>query len=319
MSTEKSTQGQKRLHPRNKNLERYDLDALIEASPALKMHVKPNKYGQSSIDFADPRAVKSLNSAILKHHYGITHWDFPDAHLCPPIPGRADYIHYMADLLAENNFGRIPKGEQLTCLDIGVGASCIYPIIGVIEYNWNFIGSDIDAKAIDAARNIVDKNVTLNGKIDCRLQENKKDFFYGIIEREEQVDLTICNPPFHSSIKDAKIGSQRKVKNLTGKKQDNPALNFSGVYNELVYEGGEARFIQNMIRESRKFAKNSLWFSTLVSKQSNLKGVYKVLEKNEAVQLKTISMGTGNKSTRIVAWSFLTKSESKDWREKRWL
>ena len=318
MSTGKHPQEKKRLHPRNKNLERYDLDALRRASSALEAFVQPNKYGHDSIDFADPRAVKSLNAAILNHYYGITFWDFPDAHLCPPIPGRADYMHYMADVLAENNFGKIPKGEKITCLDIGVGASCIYPIIGVTEYDWNFIGSDIDAKALDAAKNIIDKNRVLTGKIDCRLQESKKDFFYGILDRDEKVDLTICNPPFHSSIEDAKKGTQRKVKNLSGKKQENPALNFSGVHNELVYDGGEARFIQNMIRESRKFAKNSLWFSTLVSKQSNLKGVYKTLEKNEAVQIKTISIGTGNKSTRVVAWSFLTNAERKDWREERW-
>jgi 23S rRNA (adenine1618-N6)-methyltransferase len=318
MSTDKRPQEQKRLHLRNKNLERYDLDALIKASPALKTQVKPNKYGQDSIDFADARAVKSLNAAILNFYYGITFWDFPDAHLCPPIPGRADYIHYMADLLAENNFGSIPKGEQLTCLDIGVGASCIYPIIGVIEYDWNFIGSDIDPTAIESAKSIVEANESLNGKIGFRLQQNKNDFFYGVLDREEKVDLTICNPPFHASIEDAKKGSQRKVKNLTGKKQKHPALNFSGVHNELVYDGGEARFIENMIRESRKFAKNCLWFSTLVSKQSNLKGVYKTLEKNEVVQVKTIPMGTGNKSTRIVAWTFQTKPESKEWREKRW-
>ncbi len=29
-------------------------------------------------------------------------------------------------------------------------------------------------------------------------------------------------------------------------------------------------------------------------------------------------MGTGNKSTRIVAWTFLSKDDQAKWREERW-
>jgi 23S rRNA (adenine1618-N6)-methyltransferase len=318
MSSKNSPQEKKRLHPRNRNVERYDLGALVEVSSELKGHVKPNKYGQDSIDFSDPKAVKSLNKALLDHYYGIKHWEFPDENLCPPIPGRADYLHYIADLLAENNFGNIPKGDKITCLDVGVGASCIYPIIGVTEYDWNFIGSDIDQISIDSANVIVSTNKSVKGKIDCRHQENLNDFFYGVLDREEKVDVTICNPPFHSSEEDAQKGTRRKVKNLSGKMTNDPTMNFSGISSELIYDGGESRFINNMIKESNKFGKNCLWFSTLVSKQSNLKGIYKSLKKVGAHDVRTINMGTGNKSTRIVAWTFLTNEEQKSWREMRW-
>ena len=141
MATSKKPQEKSRLHPRNKNRERYDLNALIAANPELKAFVKPNKHGDDSVDFANPKAVKILNKALLNHYYGIAYWDFPDSNLCPPIPGRADYIHYLADLLCEHNFGRNPNGVKIKCLDVGVGANCIYPILGVTEYNWNFIGS----------------------------------------------------------------------------------------------------------------------------------------------------------------------------------
>jgi 23S rRNA (adenine1618-N6)-methyltransferase len=318
MSSEKKQQEKTRLHPRNRNRERYDLKALIKAVPELKNHVKPNKYGDDSVDFSSPIAVKFLNKALLNHYYGIKNWDFPDENLCPPIPGRADYIHYAADLLGETNFGRIPTGKNITCIDIGVGASCIYPIIGVTEYDWNFIASDTNQKAIDSAKNIISSNSALTDKIDCRLQNNAKDIFYGIITREGKIDICICNPPFHSSAEDALKGTQRKVKNLTGKKTDTPQLNFSGINDELIYEGGESRFISAIIRESVRFYKNCFWFTTLVSKQSNLRGVYKALEKTKATQVKTIPMGTGNKSSRIVAWTFLTQTEQKEWRETRW-
>ncbi|PHR47286.1 MAG: 23S rRNA (adenine(1618)-N(6))-methyltransferase RlmF [Fluviicola sp.] len=318
MSAEKSPEEKTRLHPRNKNRERYDLDALREAVPELSKYVRPNKYGKDSVDFSSPIAVKLLNTALLNHYYGVKYWSFPDENLSPPIPGRADYIHYMADLLSENNFGDIPTGDKITCLDVGIGASCIYPIIGVTEYGWNFSGSDIDPKSIDSAKKIVNANPSLKNKVDCKLQESKKDFFYGIVDKEEKIDLSICNPPFHSSFEDAQKGTRRKVKNLTGERMKNPTLNFAGISSELVYEGGEHTFIHNMIKESKKFSNNCFWFSTLVSKNSNLKGIYKSLEKLGANQIKTIPLGTGNKSSRIVAWTFLSKEEQKEWRETRW-
>lgn len=318
MSSEKNQQEKVRLHPRNKNRDRYDLDALIKAVPELKNHIALNKYGVESVDFANPLAVKLLNTALLNHYYGITNWEFPDKNLCPPIPGRADYIHHMADLLSENNFGTVPTGDKITGLDIGMGASCIYPLIGVTEYGWKFIGSDIDPKSVASSQHIVNANTSLKGKIDCRLQKNPKDIFYGILGKEEKIEFTVCNPPFHASAEEAQKGARRKVMNLSGKKVKTPELNFSGINSELICEGGEYKFIQNMIRESEKYSKNCLWFSTLVSKQSNLRRIHDLLESTEAIQIKTIPMGTGNKSSRIIAWTFLSKEERKEWRETRW-
>ncbi|WP_321998119.1 23S rRNA (adenine(1618)-N(6))-methyltransferase RlmF [Draconibacterium orientale] len=318
MSSEKRQEEKTRLHPRNKNRKRYDLNALITSNPELVNYVRSNKYGDDSIDYSNPVAVKALNKAILNYYYGIKNWDFPDVNLCPPVPGRADYIHHIADLLAENNFGTIPFGDKITCFDVGVGASCIYPLIGVTEYNWKFIGSDIDPKSIKSANNIVNSNPSLNGKIECRLQKSRKNVFIGIVGSVDKIDCSICNPPFHSSFEDAQKGTRRKIKNLSGKKEKAPTLNFAGISNELICDGGESKFIHKMVMESKKFSKNCFWFSTLVSKQSNLKGIYKSLKEIEASQIKTIPMGTGNKTSRIVAWTFFSKEEQKAWRKTRW-
>jgi 23S rRNA (adenine1618-N6)-methyltransferase len=303
MSSEKSTQEKTTLHPRNKNRERYDLGALILAVPELGSYIKPNKFGDDSVDFASPIAVKLLNKALLHHYYGVEYWDFPEDNLVPPIPGRADYIHYMADLLTESNFGRKPAGNKITCLDVGTGASCIYPILGVIEYGWNFIASDVNAKSLASAQNIVAGNLLLKGKVDCRLQNDPQAFFDGIITANDKVDITVCNPPFHASAIEASSGAKR---------------NFAGISSELIYDGGEHQFIHDMIADSKRFSKACYWFSTLVSKQSNLKGIYKALDSFKAAAVKTIEMGTGNKSTRIVAWTFLTKEEQKAWRDTNW-
>ncbi len=318
MLSEKKQQEKSRLHSRNKNRERYDLGALIIAIPELKTYVKPNKFGDDSVDFSNPQAVKYLNKAILNHYYGIENWDFPDKNLCPPIPGRADYIHHIADLLSGNNFGRIPLGDKITCLDIGTGASCIYPIIGVTEYQWKFIGTDINAESIASAKDIVNSNSQLKEKVECKLQKRPKNIFRGILSKEDKVDLTICNPPFHSSVEEAEKGTRRKIKNLSGETVKTPELNFAGISDELICEGGEIQFLENMIRESKLKPNSCFWFSTLVSKKSNLKKVSKFLEEAKAVQVKTIPMGTGNKSSRIVAWTFLSTIEQTEWIETRW-
>ena len=318
MSHPKSTSVKSKLHIRNRNRERYDLQALREAEPLLEAFIKINKYGDESVDFTNPSAVKILNKAILNHYYGIKNWDFPDENLCPPIPGRADYIHLIADLLAESNLGVIPRGNKIKGLDIGVGASCIYPILGITEYDWTFIGSDISKESIASSKNIVQSNSILQDKIECRIQKNPKSFFKGIILPADKIDFSMCNPPFHGSAEEAEMGSRRKVQNLSGRRAVKPTLNFAGVNNELIYEGGEFVFLRQMMVESREFAKNCFWFTTLVSKESNLKGVFKTLEKLEATQVRKIDLETGNKASRIVAWSFLTKEQQQFWQESRW-
>ena len=293
-----------KLHARNRNREPYDLEALLKIKPKLQAHIKQNKYETASVDFANPEAVKLLNQALLAFYYGISRWEFPDANLCPPIPGRADYLHYLADLLAEESVENLPKGTQIKGLDIGTGASLIYPILGVIEYNWDFVAADIDPASLASAAEIIDANAALHHKIELRLQKEASNMFKGIIKADEKLHFTMCNPPFHASRDAAAKGSRRKVKNLSGKNTAKPDLNFAGISNELITAGGEPKFIKTMIRESVVFANNCLWFTTLVSKQENLKDIYKHLKRASAKRVKTIPMGTGNKVSRIVAWSF---------------
>lgn len=306
------------LHPRNKHRERYDFNQLIESCPELAPFIKLNIYSDESIDFSDPDAVKMLNKALLKHFYHISNWNIPPNYLCPPIPGRADYIHYIADLLGSCNNGKIPVENQIKCLDIGVGANCVYPIIGIKEYGWSFIGTDIDPVSIQSACKIVELNPVLAGKIELRLQNNSNDIFRGIIQKGEYYDLTICNPPFHASMEVARSGTLRKLKNISPNNTINPLLNFGGQNGELWCEGGEERFVHNMICQSKQFATSCFWFSSLISKESHLKNVYLTLKKAEALGVKTIEMGQGNKKSRIVAWTFLTQEQRLKWVMSRW-
>ncbi|WP_299130487.1 23S rRNA (adenine(1618)-N(6))-methyltransferase RlmF [uncultured Winogradskyella sp.] len=306
-----------RLHPRNKHNARYNFEELIKTSPELGQFVAPNTFGDDSVNFFNPDAVLALNRALLIHHYGLSFWEIPKHYLCPPIPGRADYIHNIADLL-KGDSDNIPKGKHIKGLDIGVGANCIYPIIGNHEYGWFFIGSETDETSVTSATNIITNNYSLKSTIDIRHQKQTNHFFKGVLNTNEKVDFTICNPPFHASLEAAQKASLRKLKNLKGKVKPKPTLNFGGQHNELWTKGGEARFIKDMIYESRHFAKQCLWFTSLVSKETTLKPTYKILQKVKAKSIKTIAMGQGQKVSRFIAWTFLSETEQMDWIKHRW-
>jgi 23S rRNA (adenine1618-N6)-methyltransferase len=291
------------LHPRNPHRGRYDFKQLVKASPELAAFVSPNAYGDESIDFADPAAVKALNRALLIEGYGIKGWDIPAQYLCPPIPGRADYLHYLADLLAEGRGGIVPVGESVHVLDIGTGANCIYPLIGHRSYGWRFVGSDIDPKAIANAQQILDANTGLNDAIELRLQTSRQAIFKGVVLPDERFDITMCNPPFHASLSESLAGTQRKWKNLGREAAKNPALNFGGQGAELWCKGGEEAFVCRMIEESAGV--NCMWFTTLISKSASLPGVYRALKKAGVADSRTIEMAQGQKKSRIVAWTFL--------------
>ncbi len=307
------------LHPRNAHRNRYDFPSLILSQPSLKKYVDENKYGDLSIDFANPQAVKELNRALLKHFYKISEWDVPEGYLCPPIPGRADYIHYLADLLAQSNEGKLPDSEKIKVLDIGTGANCIYPLLGNSIYNWSFVGSEIDDKALDAAQQNLYANPQFRGKVILRIQENTNQILEGIIKSDDVFDLVICNPPFHESQAAAEAGSRRKVKNLKGKVGKKVQLNFGGVSNELWCEGGELAFIKTMIKESIVYKYNCYWFSALVSKEEHLKELIIALKHARVADRKIIPMSQGNKQSRFIAWTFLNPEKQENWKKRRWV
>ena len=286
-----------KFHSNNKHKLGYDLDALCDIYSKLTPFVFINKFKNKTIDFSSPKAVKALNTALLKKHYGINFWEFPDDNLCPPIPGRVDYIHHIADLLKSFKIE-----ENITVLDIGTGASCIYPLLGNAEYNWTFVGTDIDKNSLKNAQNIIDKNV-LNKFISLRYQNNSFQIFKGILNEEDKFSVSICNPPFYKSEHEAIEATTRKLKGLN-REVDKVIRNFSGTKNELWYKGGEKAFIHNYLYESSLFKNQCDWFTALVSKKDLVQGIQASVKKLGATKTIVLNMGLGNKQSRIIAWTF---------------
>lgn len=306
------------LHPRNKHKGRYDLPALIKVHPALSRHIILNKLEKETIDFSNPIAVRILNEAILKKDYNIDYWQIPNHYLCPPIPGRADYIHHIADELASFNKGVLPPGQNITCVDVGTGANCIYPLIGASTYDWAFIGTEIDKKALASAKSNVASNPKIADQIDIRFQRNYADILRGVLFPDELADISMCNPPFHASLDEAVAATRRKLKGLKLDKEKEPKRNFGGIKSELVYKGGERKFLKDLIFQSKLFKKRYFLFSTLISKASNLKPAQQHLKLHHAKYVKVVPMGQGNKKSRILIWSFLNQTEKEEWIKERW-
>jgi 23S rRNA (adenine1618-N6)-methyltransferase len=293
-----------KLHPRNQHSEGYDFVRLIAQTPELVDFTILNPLGQATIDFQDVRAVRMLNRALLRTHYNIDFWDIPDGYLCPPIPGRVDYIHYVADLLADSNNQDIPRGRLIKALDIGTGANLVYPLTGQSEYGWHFTGVDIDDVALKSAKQICDFNKL---KITLRRQDNPENIFRGMIESRDFFHVTMCNPPFHSSIEQSNKATQRKWANLG--KGHSQKLNFGGQHAELWCPGGEIKFVARMVEQSLEFAEQCLWFTSLVSKKDNLETLDRILGKAKVADFKVVEMAQGQKTSRFIAWTYMKKDQ----------
>lgn len=278
------------MHPNNIHNSSYDFTVLQKCNPDLSTYVFVNKHQNETIDFSNATAVIALNKAILYHHYNIRNWKLPLGYLCPPIPSRADYIHHLADIV-ENN--RSAKG-----LDIGVGANCIYPILGSQIYAWNMVGVDISEDSVKIAKQNATEALT---DIDIRYQDDPSHIFQNAIHKGEYFDFTMCNPPFYSSAQEAEKANLQKNKNLH--LSESKTRNFGGHSNELWCNGGEALFIKRMIKQSVSFKDQVGVFTTLVSKSENLPKLIKQLTKLKASH-SIIDMQQGNKKSRILTWRF---------------
>jgi len=306
------------IHPRSQHRGAYDFDALIESVPSFSTFVRPNKHGNTSIDFGDPAAVKALNAALLRHHYDVVDWDLPADYLCPAVPGRADYIHHLADMLASFDNNQIPKGPKIKGLDIGVGANCIYPLVANKEYGWTFVATDIDTQALKNVSVIIAKNPQLKDVIECRLQQNEKQIIRKMIWKDDYFDFTVCNPPYYESAEQAAAANLKKSNNLKKTNEKTSVSNFGGKNKELWCEGGELYFVLRMIKESKNYKNNCFLFSSLISNKLHLEHLTDELKRVGATHHEIISMSQGHKASRILAWTFLTEKARSIWINHRW-
>ena len=285
------------MHPRNRYRDGHDFGALAGYEPDLRAHLIRTPDGRTSLNFSDPAAVRLLNRTLLRKDYGLRHWDLPAGHLLPPIPGRLDYVHVLADLIGG------ATGAEVHGLDIGTGAGLVYPILGFREYGWRMSGTDIDEESLRVAAAILKFNPSLRRGIgQPRQQPLTTQLFRDVIRPGERFDFTLCNPPFYASAEEAAAATRRKWAQLTGRAD--ATRNFGGRPNELWTPGGEAAFLRRMIAESVDFREQVGWFTTLVSQRGYLKAAGAQLEQVGARGVRMLPLSQGKKVRRVLAWRY---------------
>ncbi|KAK9129488.1 hypothetical protein Sjap_009975 [Stephania japonica] len=249
------------IHPRNRYSEKPpDFRVLASIYPSFEHFVFYSNDGRPRIDWTDFNATRELTRVLLHHDHGLQWW-IPDGQLCPTVPNRLNYIHWIEDLLASNV---VPKcnggGDKVRGFDIGTGVNCIYPLLGSSLLGWSFVGSDVTDVAVEWAERNVGSNPHLSDLIEIRRagsaciscsadgksssggrDSESKNGYYGplvldgVVKDGEHFDFCMCNPPFFENMDEAGL---------------NPKTSCGGTSEEMVCPGGEKAFITRIIEDS---------------------------------------------------------------------
>lgn len=154
-------------------------------------------------------------------------------------------------------------------IDVGVGASCIYPLLGcTARPNWKFIGTDIDDKSFNhavynATNNDLDRSIRL-------VKTLPNEPFWDLEKLKiEKADFTMCNPPFYDSKEDMMS---------TFEKDSAPHAVCTGAEVEMVTRGGEAAYVSSMVEESKSLSTKIQWYTSQLGKVASLPIVVKKLK-----------------------------------------
>ncbi|KAK3352875.1 hypothetical protein B0T25DRAFT_478684 [Lasiosphaeria hispida] len=249
------------------------------------------KNGQ--LDFNDPAAVMQLTKTLLKVDFGLK-LELPDDRLCPPVPNRHNYILWLKGLMDSTSYEQ--PGRKLCGLDIGTGASCIYPLLGTAQRPWRFIATDIDAKSLGYAK----RNVELNG-IEHQIRILERDAAGALIPLDDagvqSIDFVMTNPPFYTS--------EREMLSSAAKKERPPHTACTGAPVEMVCEGGEVAYVGRILRESLVLRNRVQWYTVMFGKVTSLEAMVGELRANGIDNYAVTEFIQGNKTRRwAVGWSF---------------
>jgi len=274
--------------------------------------------------------VVALNAALLKVEFGLEGVveDLPSGYLVPPVPSRADYVRAVAKLVAvpgaaADRRGAVPRGPQVLGVDIGTGASVIFPLLGRAAYGWSWVATETDDVALTSARQIVERNFGSAQSaiefVDARPQapDSERSIFTPAVVAAcaaRPVAFVMCNPPFYASEFEAAAKALQRRKFYLNKRAIATAEDdapFGGAAHELWCAGGESAFIETMLHESRAWFLASggapIWFTSLISKKKRLTSLEAIARDAVGVaEIRFIEFATNSKLAHVLAWTFLT-------------
>ncbi|KAK6525641.1 hypothetical protein TWF281_010695 [Arthrobotrys megalospora] len=282
------------MHPKNVYKTGVSFAQLAKEYPGLAKCLK----GTSSIDFHDPESIRQLAKALLKKEFKLE-VDLPEDRLCPGVPNRLNYILWLNDLLVDTHEERSSPGPlQVTGIDIGTGASAIYPLLGCAQFStWHFLATEIDAKSLASAATNISQN-SLEDRITLLdVSSSSKILPEEITSHPQAIDFTMCNPPFYTSIND--MLSSAKTKAVP------PLSACTGSTTEMVTDGGEVAFVNRMVEESLKLREKVRWYTSMLGKRSSVEKVVEKLKESGVGNYVVGEFVQGAKTKRwAVGWSF---------------
>lgn len=266
---------------------------------------EPYKSNKSWMDFQNPQMVKQLTKSLLKRDFHLN-LELPEDRLCPPVPIRYEYIQYISSLLDTTppSLSQSPDpNRQVVGIDIGVGASCIYPLLGCAAHpNWRFKGTDIDLNNLFYARRNVEIN-HLNTRISVldvskeqRLLPWERMFPEAVGDGDVKVDFVMCNPPFYES---------KEAMEKTFSKESPPSAVCTGAEVEMICEGGDAGFASRILEESVELGEKVQWYTAMMGRLESVEGLVKKLKEKGCRNWVVGMLKPGGKTRRwVVGWSW---------------
>lgn len=285
----------KSMHPRNRYKDQPPNFAhLASKYPEFKKHVSVSLSGRVSLNFKDPEAVRALTCTLLKEDFGLT-IDIPLERLIPTVPLRLNYIHWVEDIL---NYHSSDKSTVRRGIDIGTGASCIYPLLGATLNGWYFLATEVD----DICFNYAKKNVEQNNLADLIkvVKVPQKTLLMDALKEESDImyDFCMCNPPFFANQMEA-----QGVNSRNPRRPPPSSVNTGGI-TEIMAEGGELEFVKRIIHDSLQLKKRLRWYSCMLGKKCSLAPLKEELQIQGVSKVAYTEFYQGKTMRWALAWSF---------------
>ncbi|KAG2458891.1 RNA N6-adenosine-methyltransferase mettl16 isoform X2 [Polypterus senegalus] len=280
----------KSMHPRNRYKDKPpDFAYLASKYPEFQQHVHTSLTGRVGLNFRDPEAVRALTCTLLKEDFGLT-IEIPLERLIPTVPLRLNYIHWVEDLV----------GRQTPCrgIDIGTGASCIYPLLGATMNGWYFLATEVDNICFNYAKKNVEQN-NLSDLIKV-VKVPQKTLLMDALKEESGIvyDFCMCNPPFFANQMEAKGVNSRNAR-----RPPPSSVNTGGV-TEIMAEGGELEFVKRIIHDSLQLKKRLRWYSCMLGKKCSLTPLKEELRKQGVPKVTHTEFCQGRTMRWALAWSY---------------
>uniref|UniRef100_A0A8C8CI04 U6 small nuclear RNA (adenine-(43)-N(6))-methyltransferase n=1 Tax=Oncorhynchus tshawytscha TaxID=74940 RepID=A0A8C8CI04_ONCTS len=281
----------KSMHPRNRYKDKPpDFAYLASKYPDFEQHVHTNLAGRAMLNFKEPEAVRALTCTLLKEDFGLT-IDIPLERLIPTVPLRLNYIHWVEDLIGG-------QGEPRRGIDIGTGASCIYPLLGASMNGWHYLATEVDDICFDyATRNVEQNNLSDLIKV---VKVPQKTLLMDALKEESAIvyDFCMCNPPFFANQLEAK-----GVNSRNSRRPPPSSVNTGGV-TEIMAEGGELEFVKRIIHDSLQLKTRLRWYSCMLGKKCSLAPLKEELRKQGVPKVTHTEFCQGRTMRWALAWSF---------------